>query len=184
MRARHTSTALLIRSTRPSQAKAKADAVQPVCSWSRNSRYLVTGSRDWNAIVWDVATGDRRETIRFDTPVTSAVFHPRNSKILVVTLQNSAEAVIVDLRAGQAGSSRFELVSQRVDDAPIAEEHAAEPAEDAEAEADIAEAASQTRKSGKSRGKSKQAKASTADGGSKKRRWANVAQVRARDVRD
>ena len=57
-------------------------------SWSRNSRYLLTASRDWNAIIWDLSasslnsknggTGERRDTIRFDAPITSANLHPRN----------------------------------------------------------------------------------------------------------
>ena len=58
------------------------------CSWSRNSRYLLTASRDWNAIIWDLSAsslnsknggnGERRDTIRFDAPITSANLHPRN----------------------------------------------------------------------------------------------------------
>lgn len=59
----------------------------------------MSASRDWNVIVWDLETGERRDTIRFDAPVTSAQLHPRNSKILVVTLQSQAEAVFVDLRS-------------------------------------------------------------------------------------
>lgn len=46
--------------------------------WSRCSRFLLSASRDWNVIVWDLATGDRRDTVRFDAPLTSAVLHPRN----------------------------------------------------------------------------------------------------------
>lgn len=72
-------------------------------SWSRNSRYLLSASRDWNVIVWDLKTGARRDTIRFDAPVTTAVLHPRNSKIVLVTLQNQAEAILVDLRQEQGG---------------------------------------------------------------------------------
>ena len=66
------------------------------CSWSRNSRYLLSSSRDWNIIIWDILTGDRRNCIRFDAPVLSASLHPRNSKLVLAILQN--EAVLVDLR--------------------------------------------------------------------------------------
>lgn len=51
-------------------------------SWSKNSRYLLTSSRDWNIIIWDIASEsdppERFATIRFDAPVLSASFHPRN----------------------------------------------------------------------------------------------------------
>ena len=82
-------------------------------SWSRNSRYLLSASRDWNVIVWDLANGDRRETIRFDAPVTSASFHPRNSNLVLVTLQNQAEAILVDLRHQYGG--RWELDFTQLD---------------------------------------------------------------------
>ncbi|SGY21330.1 BQ5605_C016g08223 [Microbotryum silenes-dioicae] len=62
-------------------------AVTVVC-WSRNSRYLLTASRDWNVILWDLAAssaeqiqGARKYTIRFDAPVTSADLHPRNRSV-------------------------------------------------------------------------------------------------------
>jgi hypothetical protein len=51
-------------------------------SWSRNSRYVLTASQDWNCIVWDLASDleplQRSRTIRFDVPVARATFHPRN----------------------------------------------------------------------------------------------------------
>ncbi|OAV88720.1 hypothetical protein PTTG_28937 [Puccinia triticina 1-1 BBBD Race 1] len=82
--------------------------VKPITSldWSRNSRYLLSSSRDWNVIIWDLNSGEREQTVRFDAPVTSAQFHPINRKLLVVTLQSQEEAVFVDLRS-QGG--RWEL---------------------------------------------------------------------------
>lgn len=51
-------------------------------SWSRNSRYILTTSKDWNLSVWDLASDTdpprRVTTVRFDSPVLSAQFHPRN----------------------------------------------------------------------------------------------------------
>lgn len=82
--------------------------VKPVSAldWSRNSRFLLTASRDWNVIVWDLSSAERAHTIRFDAPVTSAQFHPINRKLIVVTLQSQEEAILVDLRS-QGG--RWEL---------------------------------------------------------------------------
>ncbi|PFH50346.1 hypothetical protein AMATHDRAFT_4081 [Amanita thiersii Skay4041] len=78
--------------------------------WSRNSRYLLTASKDWNAIVWDLASDcdpiQRHTTIRFDAPVVSASFHPRNSKIVLVLL-STGEPYIADLR--KEHRSRVEL---------------------------------------------------------------------------
>lgn len=88
-------------------------AVTTVC-WSGNSRYLLTASRDWNVIIWDLSAGaadtlqgERTHTVRFDAPVTSAALHPRNSKLLVVTLHGQTQPVFVDLR--EEGGGRWEL---------------------------------------------------------------------------
>ncbi|KAF8481355.1 WD40-repeat-containing domain protein [Gautieria morchelliformis] len=70
----------------------------------------MTASLDWNCIIWDLASGvdppQRRSTIRFDVPLTHALFHPRNSKIVLVVLM-TGEMFLDDSRAGQA--SRVEL---------------------------------------------------------------------------
>ena len=53
-------------------------------SWSRNSKYLLTTSKDWNVIIWDIETAaevdpcQRKRTIRFDAPIVSGSFHPKN----------------------------------------------------------------------------------------------------------
>ncbi|KAH9938717.1 WD40-repeat-containing domain protein [Fomitopsis serialis] len=78
--------------------------------WSRNSRYVLTSSKDWNVIIWDLASDTdpirRRATVRFDAPVVSASFHPRNSQIVVVLL-SPGDAYLVDLR--KQYRSRVEL---------------------------------------------------------------------------
>ncbi|EJF63084.1 COMPASS complex protein [Dichomitus squalens] len=79
--------------------------------WSHNSRYVLTSSKDWNVIVWDLASDSepprRRSTIRFDVPVVFASFHPKNSKIILVLL-SSGEVYIVDQRKEYKG--RYELI--------------------------------------------------------------------------
>ncbi|KAF8632023.1 hypothetical protein AX17_004966 [Amanita inopinata Kibby_2008] len=78
--------------------------------WSRNSRYVLTSSKDWNVIVWDMASecepAQRFTTVRFDAPVVSAQFHPRNSNIILVLL-STGEAYVTDLR--REHRSRTEL---------------------------------------------------------------------------
>ncbi|KAF8556293.1 WD40 repeat-like protein [Imleria badia] len=81
--------------------------------WSRNSRYVLTASKDWNIIIWDLASPydppQRHATIRFDAPVVAASFHPRNSRIILALL-STGEAYIVDLRSTHRG--RFELCDE------------------------------------------------------------------------
>lgn len=78
--------------------------------WSANSRWVSTSSKDWNVIIWDMASRSvpllRHATIRFDAPVVSAWFHPRNSNILLVLL-GTGEAFVADLRKEQP--TRVEL---------------------------------------------------------------------------
>lgn len=78
--------------------------------WSRYSRYVLTSSKDWNVIIWDLASGfdplQRHRTIRFDAPVLQSWFHPRNSQIILV-LMATGEVYLVDLRKGH--QSRVEL---------------------------------------------------------------------------
>ncbi|KAH9921520.1 COMPASS complex protein [Epithele typhae] len=85
--------------------------------WSKNSRYVLTSSKDWNVIIWDLASETdpprRQATIRFDVVVLSASFHPKNSKIILVVL-NSYEAFLVDLRKEYKG--RYELCEYQEDE--------------------------------------------------------------------
>ncbi|KIJ56751.1 hypothetical protein M422DRAFT_72901 [Sphaerobolus stellatus SS14] len=80
-------------------------------SWSGNSRYVLTASRDWTVNVWDLAeefnTLPRMTTHRFDCHVWRASFHPRNSNIILALLI-TGEAYIIDCRKGH--EYRSELV--------------------------------------------------------------------------
>nr|GAT47739.1 predicted protein [Mycena chlorophos] len=81
--------------------------------WSRHSRFVLTTSKDWNVVVWDLADtcipAQRYCTIRFDAPVVSASFHPRNSRIILALLA-TGEAFVVDRR--KAHFSRIELIDE------------------------------------------------------------------------
>ena len=62
--------------------------IDGVYSWSRNSQFVLTSSKDWNVIVWDLASEcdppQRFTTVRFDAPVVSASFHPRNRYVSLI----------------------------------------------------------------------------------------------------
>jgi COMPASS component SWD1 len=40
-------------------------------AWSHNGRFLVSGSADCTVVRWDLAPGNARHSVRFETPVTS-----------------------------------------------------------------------------------------------------------------
>lgn len=68
-------------------------------------------------IVWDLATGSRMHTLRFDSEVLSVAFHPRNSKILAIVLagQNKdveKNAYLVDLREEMGGEWPLDVEEQ------------------------------------------------------------------------
>ncbi|WVQ85970.1 hypothetical protein IAT38_008138 [Cryptococcus sp. DSM 104549] len=114
-------------------------------SWSRNNRFLLTASLDGLAIIWDLSSlspsllnpktplsarrrsrsneastsSPRRHTLRFDSPLVSASFHPRNSQI-VLTVLSVGEVVLVDLRKG-GGRYKLEDVAEGGQD-EVAEE--------------------------------------------------------------
>ncbi|KAG0057401.1 hypothetical protein BGZ83_010860 [Gryganskiella cystojenkinii] len=68
-------------------------------SWSRNGRYLLSASKDWNCIIWDLLTGTKEHTIRFDTPVLNAQFHPKNSSVFIVALHQE-KPLLIDVSNG------------------------------------------------------------------------------------
>ncbi|CAO3684972.1 unnamed protein product [Rhizopus microsporus] len=72
--------------------------VKPVSSisWSRNGKYLLSASKDWTCIYWDLITGKKKLKIRFDTPVLMAHMHPKNNHRFVAVLFQD-NPVIVDI---------------------------------------------------------------------------------------
>ncbi|KAJ7067830.1 WD40-repeat-containing domain protein [Mycena amicta] len=85
--------------------------------WSRHSRFVLTTSKDWNVVIWDLANqsipAQRHSTLRFDAPVASASFHPRNSRIILALL-TTGEAFLVDQR--KTHRSRVELCEILMDE--------------------------------------------------------------------
>ncbi|RUS26881.1 hypothetical protein BC938DRAFT_484002, partial [Jimgerdemannia flammicorona] len=81
----------------------------PSSSWSRNGRFLLSASRDWNCIFWDLLSGMKQETIRFSTPVLMAQMHPRNNSIFVAALYQEPP-VLVNMAEGTI--KRYELPTE------------------------------------------------------------------------
>ncbi|KAF9183761.1 hypothetical protein BGZ51_003823 [Haplosporangium sp. Z 767] len=83
-------------------------------SWSRNGRYLLSSSRDWSCIVWDLLTGTKKHTIRFDTSVLNAQFHPKNNSLFIAALHQE-KPVIIDF---SDGIKRLPILMEAGDEAP------------------------------------------------------------------
>ena len=110
-------------------------------SWSRNSRYLLTSSKDWNAIIWDLSSlcepPLRHSSLRFDASVVSASFHPKNRCVscgpsnslkvychdsqIILALLATGEAYVCDLR--KQNRSRIELLETITDEGLEEEEN-------------------------------------------------------------
>ncbi|KAF9106226.1 hypothetical protein BGX29_010099 [Mortierella sp. GBA35] len=75
--------------------------VKPITSlsWSRNGRHLLSSSKDWSCIVWDLLTGSKKHTIRFDTVVLNAQFHPKNNSVFIAALHQE-KPVMIDFSNG------------------------------------------------------------------------------------
>lgn len=97
---------------------------------------MLTSSKDWNVIIWDLLSESdpiqRHTTIRFDAPVISASFHPRNTYVIssylyhfyispfdshiVLALLSTGEAYVVDLRRDYRGQVELCEVQDESDD--------------------------------------------------------------------
>ena len=77
----------------------------------------MTSSKDWNVVIWDLASETdpprRVVTIRFDAPIASASFHPRNRYVeynnythvthtIVLTFRTTSQILLVLLSVGEA----------------------------------------------------------------------------------
>ncbi|KAK4519026.1 Rho guanine nucleotide exchange factor [Mucor velutinosus] len=72
--------------------------VKPVASisWSHNGRSLLSASKDWTCIYWDLVSGTKKLKIRFDTPLMMALMHPKNNNRFAAALFQE-KPVIVDI---------------------------------------------------------------------------------------
>lgn len=80
-------------------------------SWSRDGQYLLSASRDWRCILWDLNTKRAAKIVNFKTPVWGAELHPHDHNVFVASLYESSakyvhiggdEAVIEELPTEEA----------------------------------------------------------------------------------
>ncbi|KAK9458539.1 WD40-repeat-containing domain protein [Lipomyces oligophaga] len=63
-------------------------------SWSRDGRYLLSASRDWKCILWDLKDGSRRVSVCFESAIWGAELHPLNQNIFVVALYEDTPTLV------------------------------------------------------------------------------------------
>ena len=66
----------------------------PHPSWSSSGRYLLSASQDWLAVLWDLETGSRLRTVRFDSPVYIAELHPHDHLTFVASLFEDSPSLV------------------------------------------------------------------------------------------
>ncbi|KAL2060058.1 hypothetical protein VTL71DRAFT_9880 [Oculimacula yallundae] len=99
-------------------------------SWSRDGRYLLTGSQDWKCNIWDLQEGFILRTVRFEAPVYIAELHPWNHLMFVVALFD-AQPLLVDASGGHVIKMNLSSAPKRAQldgDDPISDKHAAQDA--------------------------------------------------------
>ncbi|KAI9347931.1 WD40-repeat-containing domain protein [Zopfochytrium polystomum] len=64
-------------------------AVISSLSWAFDGQFLLTSSRDWNCILWNLTDFTKEAVFRFSSPIVSSAIHPSNEKIAVVCPQGS-----------------------------------------------------------------------------------------------
>ncbi|KAI8074114.1 WD40-repeat-containing domain protein [Gongronella butleri] len=85
-------------------ARSLLGHVKPIASlsWARSGRYLLSGSKDWTCILWDLLTATKCSKVRFDTPVMMAQMHPKkNDQFVVALFQEIPVMVKVNLETGK-----------------------------------------------------------------------------------
>ncbi|KAG5357882.1 Set1 complex component swd1 [Yarrowia sp. B02] len=63
-------------------------------SWSKDGRYILSASRDWTCMLWDLSTKKATQTINFNTPVWGAQLHPSDHTLFVVSLYEAAPKLV------------------------------------------------------------------------------------------
>jgi COMPASS component SWD1 len=84
-------------------------------SWSACDRYLLSASQDWRAVLWDLATGERLRTVRFEAPIFIAELHPTNHLLFVVALFDD-QPVLVDISDAEPIKRTLPSAPKRTDE--------------------------------------------------------------------
>ncbi|MCJ1421480.1 chromatin binding protein [Xylographa parallela] len=99
-------------------------------SWSRDGRYLLSSSQDWNCVLWDLKDGSRVRTVRFEAPVYIAELHPYNQSFLFVASLFEDQPMLVDISSTIPNKRQLPSAPRRnqIDGEDITEKQAAQDA--------------------------------------------------------
>ncbi|ODQ65055.1 WD40 repeat-like protein [Nadsonia fulvescens var. elongata DSM 6958] len=73
--------------------KGHTRTIQSLC-WSQDGRYLLSSSRDWKSILWDLKSCKPVRTVRFDGPVWGADLNPNNPLQFIVSLYEDTPKMV------------------------------------------------------------------------------------------
>lgn len=83
-------------------------------SWSKDGRYILSASRDWTCMLWDLSTKKAVQTVNFNTPVWGAQLHPSGHERFVVSLYEAPPKLVVLSQPGE--HTMFDLPTEETED--------------------------------------------------------------------
>lgn len=69
-------------------------------TWSAKGQFLLTSSRDWNCVVWNLEDGSKESVYRFTSPILAAAIHPLHKNLIIACPQGESVFVITESEEG------------------------------------------------------------------------------------
>ncbi|CDR36777.1 CYFA0S01e04368g1_1 [Cyberlindnera fabianii] len=92
--------------------KGHTRPIQSIC-WSSDGRYILSSSRDWKCLVWDLESSTVTRKFNFNGPIWNSQFNPQNHEEFIVSLYDDipkfvdASSKIYDLQDTKVLVSAF-----------------------------------------------------------------------------
>lgn len=78
-------------------------------SWSRSGRFILSSSRDWKCIFWDLLSGNKLKEIKFESAIYSAYLHPFNDYQFVASIYDD-EPIWIDINLNDNNDEPIKII--------------------------------------------------------------------------
>lgn len=75
------------------QLKGHSRSVQSLC-WSKSGKYLLSSSRDWQTLIWDLETDEIVHKFNFNSPIWSSEFNPNNENEFIASVYDDVPRIV------------------------------------------------------------------------------------------